>query len=449
MLKDEIRAKIKFLRQRINYEKNPLAQINLRRELGKLESQLKNKNDNDNKINDSCIAMPNLVSSNISDISSMSSDIFSFYSSEKTITQPPKIEEEPKKIPKPKEIKEFLDQYVIGQEDAKKALSVAVHNHYIRINNKSDDDIEIQKSNILLIGNSGSGKTLLAQTIAKFLDVPFISVDATQLTPTGIVGKDVESVVDDLLKAAHGDVKKAANGIIYIDEIDKTANNGIMTREAHNVKGVLGGETQAALLKLLEGNELNTSVNGNSLFNRGSSEKVNIKNVLFICGGAFAGIEEYTWGNDDHKQIGFLSTNQTKDNKNNKGLEDVGTEEIIKYGMMPEIIGRLPVLIKLKQLNKDDLVQILTQPKNALIKQYKKLLLIDGVELNFSDDALELIAEMSIIKKTGARGLRSIVEQIMTNIIFELPDDIYIRQCYITADHIKKNLIPELIKVAN
>lgn len=350
-----------------------------------------------------------------------------------------RVKEEPKKILRPKQIKEHLDQYVIGQEEAKISLSVAVYNHYKRVNSKIEDDgIEIQKSNILMLGNSGSGKTLLAQTIAKILDVPFASFDATTFTPTGIVGKDVESIVTDLISVANGDKKKASTGIVYIDEFDKIAGNG-MSRETHNVKGVLGGDTQASFLKLIEGNEVKT--NASSMFD--NTTKLDTKNILFICGGAFAGIDELVEKKNNSKSIGFGAENK-KCTEDIDVWDKIGAEEVIKYGMMPEIVGRLPVMLKLKPLEKNDLVNILTQPKNAIVKQYQKLLSMDRVHLDFSTDALELIAEMAMNNQTGARGLRGILEKIMTKLMFNISDDEYERKCLITSKHIKNNLIPEL-----
>ena len=351
-----------------------------------------------------------------------------------------KVKEKPKKMLRPKQIKEHLDQYVIGQEEAKISLSVAIYNHYKRVNSQIDDDgIEIQKSNILMLGNSGSGKTLLAQTIAKILDVPFASFDATTFTPTGIVGKDVESIITDLISAANGDRKKAEKGIIYIDEFDKIAGNG-MSRETHNVKGVLGGDTQASFLKLIEGNEVKT--NSTSMY--GNSTKLDTKNILFICGGAFAGIDELVKKKDCGKHIGFEAENKKCEVEDVDVWDKIGAEEVIKYGMMPEIVGRLPVMLKLKPLEKIDLINILTQPKNAIVKQYQKLLSMDRIHLDFSSDALELIAELAMNNKTGARGLRGILEKVMTKLMFNLPDDEYERKCLITSEHIKNNLIPEL-----
>lgn len=361
-----------------------------------------------------------------------------------------KQKSEPKKIMRPKEIKNHLDQYVIGQEEAKIALSVAVYNHYKRINiNLEDDGIEIQKSNILMLGNSGCGKTLLAQTIAKILDVPFVSVDATVFTPTGYVGKDVETIISNLIKMADGDKHKAEIGIVYIDEFDKISNSGNSRFATHSGGSTrnFGGDIQAAFLKLIEGSELEVKTESQSIFGS-STTKINTKNILFICGGAFAGIEDLIQKEEINKTktIGFgadILANKCE-NINEDVWDKIGTEEIIKYGMMPEIVGRLPVILKLKPLEKNDLVNILTQPKNAIVRQYQKLLNMDGIRLDFSLDALELIAEMAIKSRTGARGLRGILEKVMTRLMFNIPDDEYERQCIITSEHIRNNLIPEL-----
>ncbi len=349
---------------------------------------------------------------------------------------PPK----PKKIMKAREIKAHLDQYIIGQEEAKIALSVAVYNHYKRINTKFDDGIEIQKSNILMIGNSGSGKTLLAQTIAKILDVPFVIVDVTTFTPTGIVGKDFEDIVKDLSIAANGDRKKAEQGIVFIDEIDKIAGQ-TMSIETHNVKGVLGGATQSSLLKLIEGNDVETQ--SRSMYDSGS--RLNTKNVLFICGGAFSGIEKLVQKDKCENLIGFTAENKINTYINDENVWDkIDSEEVIKYGMMPELVGRLPVIVKLKPLQEKELVDILTVPKNAIIKQYQRMLEEDGVHLEFSPEALNEIARLAVNKKVGARGLRGIVENIVSKVIFNLPDDSYMRRCVITSEHVINNIVPEL-----
>jgi len=382
----------------------------------------------------------------------VSKSILSSYSMPKSMSFEIKSEksrveqkQEPKKIMRPKEIKVHLDQYVIGQEEAKIALSVAVYNHYKRIETglNDNDGIEIQKSNILMLGNSGSGKTLLAQTIAKILNVPFTSVDATAFTPAGYVGKDIETILENLLKSADGNRSKAETGIVYIDEFDKISSGNNASNMAYQTKG-FGGDIQASFLKLIEGSEMETKSDSRSSMFGSSSIKIDTKNILFICGGAFAGIENLIEKNKDDKVVGFGAINKKSLVEDINVWDKIGTEEVIKYGMMPEIAGRLPVLLKLKPLEKDDLVNILTQPKNAIVKQYQKLLSMDGIYLDFSIDALELIAELAIKNKTGARGLRGILEKVMTKLMFNIPDDEYERKCVLTSEHIRNNIIPEL-----
>lgn len=353
-------------------------------------------------------------------------------------------EKEEIKIPNPRDVKSFLDQYVIGQEEAKRVLSVAVHNHYVRIaRSNKENDVEIEKSNVLLIGKSGSGKTLLAQTIAKYLDVPFVSVDITSFTPSGIVGKDVESIGKMLIDKADGNVERAEHGIVYIDEIDKISSNST-GNVTSGVKGVLGGETQAALLKVLEGTELEEHSNGGSWFGSYSTSKLNTKNVLFICGGAFAGIDfDYERKQEFTKTIGFGSCGiQTIENE----FKEVTSDDLIKYGMMPELLGRLPVMVQLHPLTRNDLVKILIEPKNSLLRQYKTLLEEEGIAVDFTEDALYSIADIAIKRKLGARGLRGVVDKVMTNVIFEIPDDVFTRKCIITKECIENNIIPEFEK---
>lgn len=294
-----------------------------------------------------------------------------------------------------------------------------------------------------MIGNSGTGKTLLAQTIAKMLNVPFLSVDATTFTPSGYKGKDVESIIVNLLKVANNDKSKAEKGIIFLDEFDKIAgktSNGTMSEGLHT-------NTQSSFLKLFEGEEIEIEAKSDMdyLLGSNSSTIINTKNILFICGGAFAGIEEYIDKQDTKNKIGFGVDDECENNNSNdiNVWENISAEEIIKYGMMPEIVGRVPVILILKPLEKDDLINILTKPKNAIVKQYQKLLSMDSVYLDFSIDALELIAEMAIGNKTGARGLRGVLEKVMTKIMYNVPDDEYERRCIITAEHIKNNIVPE------
>ena len=346
----------------------------------------------------------------------------------------------------PKQIKTHLDQHVIGQEDAKIALSVAVFNHYNRINQEIDDDIEIEKSNILMMGNSGCGKTLLAKTIAKILDVPFVSTDATSYTPAGYVGKDIEDIVKELIEKANGDRSKAEQGIVYIDEFDKlatgNANSGTQTRGAR-----LSGDTQPAFLKLIEGSEVSNTTNTWG----GSSKTINTQNVLFICGGAFSGMNEIIQSKlqSERGSIGFGSDIKPKVTNDDfeYNWDEVTHKEVIKYGIMPELAGRLPVMLKLKPLTEDDLVRILTEPKNAIIKQYVKLMNLAGIDVEFNKESLRAIAKIAIENGTGARGLRAVVDKIATKIIYHLPEDECKRVCTITADNIEHDTIPELNKM--
>ena len=336
------------------------------------------------------------------------------------------------KIPSPKEIKKILDEYVIGQEEAKRTLSVAVYNHYKRIaheDNDKKDDVEIQKSNILLLGPTGCGKTLLARTLAKILNVPFAIADATTLTEAGYVGEDVENILLKLIQAADGDIQKAEKGIVYIDEIDK------ITRKSENLsitRDVSGEGVQQALLKIVEGTVASVPPQGGRKHPNQEMLQINTENILFICGGAFEGLENIIKERTGKKSIGFGTKIESQKEINKYEIfQEMLPQDLLKYGLIPEFIGRLPIIATLKDLDKEALIQIATEPKNALVKQYKKLLEMDNVELEFKQEALEAIVEKAIERKTGARGLRSIIEEIMRDIMFEIPSKPNISKCII------------------
>ena len=346
-------------------------------------------------------------------------------------------------LKKPAEIKAELDRYIVGQEKAKKVLSVAVYNHYKRINSLAEDDVEIEKSNILLLGPTGCGKTLLARTLARILNVPFATTDATTLTEAGYVGEDVENILLKLIQNADYDIEKAQRGIIYIDEVDKIA------RKSENVsitRDVSGEGVQQALLKIIESTVASVPPQGGRKHPQQECMRIDTTNILFICGGAFVGLDKIVQARKDDTSLGFGGKVKSNDEMDYEQLDDVKPQDLTKFGLIPEFVGRIPIVVSLQPLDEQALVRILTEPKNALIKQYQKLIGLDGVKLSFEPSAVSEIASTAIKLKTGARGLRTIIENLMTDVMYDIPSDEDISEVRITRDCVLGNAKPEVVK---